>query len=135
MPRISRYKRREKLFFMKIINFPKSKAKLKKAILEGQCPKTKPRQRLLKGKNLVFQGSSRATCRNFHDSLLDQFNSIFLDSDSGKIYVIFKCFHNANTTAKSVSSNSSSKNSDPTKYASFGKPKILKISDLNSNAS
>ena len=47
-------------------------------------------------------------------------------SNSGKLYVVFKCFRDTDTTAKSVSSNSSSKNSDTAIYANSGKLKILK---------
>ena len=63
--------------------------------------------------------------------------SIFVlsDSDSGKLYVIPKCFRDTDTTAKSVSADSNSKNSGTTIYANSGKLKILKISDSNSNAS
>ena len=57
------------------------------------------------------------------------------NSDPGKLYVIPKCFRDTDTTAKSVSSNSSSKNLDTAIYANSDKPKISKISDLNSNAS
>ena len=57
------------------------------------------------------------------------------DSNVGKFYVIFKCFRDTDTTAKSVSSNSSSKNSNTEIYANSGKLKILKISNLNSSAS
>ena len=57
------------------------------------------------------------------------------DSNTGKLYVISKCFRDTDTTAKSVSSNSSSKNSDTAIYVNSGKLKILKISDLNSSAS
>ena len=57
------------------------------------------------------------------------------DSNPGKLYVIFKCFRDTNTTAKSVSADSDSKNSDTAIYANSGKLKILKISNLNSDAS
>ena len=55
-----------------------------------------------------------------------RFNFVLPDSEAGKIYVIPKCFRDTDTTAKSVSSNSSSKNSDPAKYANYGKPNTLK---------
>ena len=66
-------------------------------------------------------------------SLSRSAGSIFVlpDSNSGKFYVIPKCFRDTDTTAKSVSSNSSSKNLDTAIYANSGKPKILKISDSN----
>ena len=67
--------------------------------------------------------------------LLIGLNFVHPDSDAGKLYVIPKCFCDTDTIAKSVSSNSSSKNSDTAIYANFGKLKILKISDLNSDAS
>ena len=57
------------------------------------------------------------------------------DSNAGKLYVIPKCFRDMDTTAKSVSSNSSSKNSDTTIYTNSGKLKILKISNLIFNVS
>ena len=59
----------------------------------------------------------------------------FSDFNSGKLYVISKCFRDTDTTAKSVSVDSNSKNSDTVIYANSGKLKILKISDLNSGAS
>ena len=65
----------------------------------------------------------------------DWFNFVLLDSDAGKFYIILKCFRDTDTTAKSVSSNSSSKNSDTAIYANSGKLKFLKISDLNSSSS
>ena len=55
--------------------------------------------------------------------------------DSGEFYVHPKCFRDTDTTAKFVSSNFSSKNSDTAIYANSGKLKILKISNLNSGAS
>ena len=48
------------------------------------------------------------------------------DSNSGKLYAIPKCFRDTDTTAKSVSPNSSSKNLDSVRYANFGKPNTLK---------
>ena len=54
------------------------------------------------------------------------FNFVLLDSDAGKFYVILKCFRDTDTTAKFVSPNSSSKNSDMVIYANFGKPYSLK---------
>ena len=66
---------------------------------------------------------------------LGWFNSVLSDSDAGKLYVISKYFRDTDTTAKSVSSNSSSKNSDTAIYTNSGKLKILKISNLISNAS
>ena len=57
------------------------------------------------------------------------------DSDADKIYVIPKCFRDTDTTAKSVSADSNSKNSDTAIYVNSGKLKILKISNLNSGAS
>ena len=59
---------------------------------------------------------------------------VLSDSNSGKFYVIFKCFSDTDTTAKSVSADSNSKNSDIVIYTNSGKLKILKISDLNSRA-
>ena len=56
----------------------------------------------------------------------DWFNFVLLDSDAGKLYVILKYFRDTDTITKSVSSNSSSKNSDPAKYVNSGKLKILK---------
>ena len=53
-------------------------------------------------------GPQGATCR----VLINRLIFVLLDSDSGKLYVIFKYFLDTDTTAKSVSSNSSSKNSD-----------------------
>ena len=64
-----------------------------------------------------------------------QFNYVLPDSNLGKLYVIPKCFHDTDTTAKSVSADSNSKNSNTAIYANFGKLKILKISDLNFGAS
>ena len=60
---------------------------------------------------------------------------VLLDFDPGKLYAIPKCFRDTDTTAKSVSSNSSSKNSNTAIYVNSGKLKILKISNLNSGAS
>ena len=59
-----------------------------------------------------------------HVSRFRSASSIFDHSDSnpGKLYVIFKCFRDTDTTAKSVSPNSSSKNLNSTKYANCGKP-------------
>ena len=55
---------------------------------------------------------------------------VLLDSDSGKLYAIPKCFRDTDATAKSVSSNSSSKNLDMPNLADSGKPKIPKIIQL-----
>ena len=66
---------------------------------------------------------------------LSRFNFGLPNSDATKLYIIPKCFRDTDRTAKSVSSNSSSKNSDTAIYANSGKLKILKISNLISNAS
>ena len=64
----------------------------------------------------------------------DWFNFVLSDSDAGKFYVILKCFCDTDTTAKFVSADSNTKNSDTAIYANSGKLKILKIPDLNSGA-
>ena len=48
------------------------------------------------------------------------------DSNAGKLYAIFKCFRDTDTTAKSVSADSNLKNSNTVIYANSGKLKILK---------
>ena len=60
---------------------------------------------------------------------------ILPDSDAGKFYAIPKCFRDTDTTPKSVSADSNSKNLDTAIYANSGKLKIQKISNLNFNAS
>ena len=93
--------------------------------------KIKQRERLKKMGNFAFKWAPVSRVA----TTFRRFNFVLSDSDSGKLYVIFKCFRDTDTTAKSVSSNSSSKNSDTAIYANSGKLKILKISNLNSDAS
>ena len=60
------------------------------------------------------------------DVPFDWFNFVLLDSDASKLYIISKYFRDMDTTAESVSSNSSTKDSDPAKYANSSKPNTLK---------
>ena len=67
----------------------------------------------LKQRNLVSNGTHVTRVATPLTGLI----FVHPDSDVGKLYVIFKCFRDTDTTAKSVSSNSSSKNSDTAIYA------------------
>ena len=128
--RISRYERREVGKNMKYNTCLENKEKnpwIRKKWKQSHG------KRLEKGMNLA-SGPTRHVSR-FHGATFDRFNFVLSDSDSGKIYVIPKCFRDTDTTAKSVSSNSSSKNLDTAIYTNSGKLKILKISNLIFNAS
>ena len=127
---IVRYERGEKIF-PRISKLTKILRKLKNKKKESRMLAKKPWKWLKRSRILASNGTHmpRVTFS------FDQFNFVLPDSDPGKLYVIPKCFRDTDTTAKFVFSNSSSKNSDPSKYANSGKPKILKIYDLNSNAS
>ena len=85
--------------------------------------KEKPRGKGLKLAWVLNPRGPRHVSR-FRGTSFNRFNFVLPDSDPDILYVILKDFRDTDTTAKSVSSNSSSKNSNPTKYANPGKPKI-----------
>ena len=95
------------------------------------CMQNKPWKWLNRKKNLASNGT-HVPCVTFS---FGRFNFVLSDPDPGKLYVIPKCFRDTDTTVKSVSADSNSKNSDTAIYANSGKLKILKISYLNFSAS
>ena len=66
-------------------------------------------------------------------SPFDRFDPALSDSNFGKLYVLFKCFRDADATVKFVSSNSSSKIFGMAILANSDKPGTLKIADSSSD--